>query len=251
MICDLSFYRKFAYELKREYPYLRVIFDYGSGVLGRILEPKNLFITKRNVHVSAIFTYREFEFLELIVADSLSNKNHELLLDSCFFQHDWEEINSSLLPYFHQLHFSKLIIDKVNSSRFLRDEDGEMLNCQDIEDFGSDLVSVVNKRLFEMLAYQITRKKFTLTDDDDVHAFGDDFFAAINQIGAYASFNLGANIESDSFLLSIAENFGEDLVELVCERAWSMDYHIREHFQLWIRDAFMEGDTKALRFLGP
>lgn len=249
MICDLSFYRKFAYELKREYPYLRVIFDYGSGVLGRILEPKNLFITKRNSHISAFFTYRDFEFLELIEADVLSNKKHEILLQSCY-QHDWEEIHSSLLPYFHDLHFSKLIIDKVDNSRFLRDEEGEMLNCQDIEDFGSDLVSVVNKRLFEMLAYQITRKKFTLTDDD-VHAFGEDFFAAINQIGAYASFNLGANIESDSFFLSIAENFGEDLVELVCERAWSMDYHIREHFQLWIRDAFMEGDTKALRFLEP
>lgn len=247
---DLSFYRKFAYELKREYPYLWLIFDYGSGVLGRFLEPKNLFITKRHAHISAIFTYRDFESLGLIEADSVSNKKHELLLQSCY-EHDWEEINESLLPYFDELHFSRLILKSVDDGRFVRDDDGEIINCPDNENFGDDLVSVVNKRLFEILIFQIERKKFTFTDDDDIRTYGEDLFAAINQIGPYASFNLGASIDSDSFLQTIAETFGEDLVELICERAKSMDYLIREHFQLWVRDAFMGGDTRALRFLGP
>lgn len=247
---DLFYYRKFAYELKREYPYLWVVFDHGNGVLGRLMNPKNLFITRRGKFISAIFTYRNFEFLELIEADRLSNKNHELIHES-YREHFWDEINLVLLPYFNELHFSRFILKNVDDSRYIRNEDGERINCPDSEDFGEDLVSVVNKRLFEILTFQITRKNFTLIDDDDVRAFGEDLFDVINQIGAYASFNLGASTKSDSYLQSIAENFGEDLVELICDRAKTMDNLIREHFQLWVRDAVTGGDIRALRYLGP
>ena len=59
-------YRKFAYLLKRRYPYLNIYLDYESGFLRRILEPKFLYITKSKHEFNVLFTYRRYENIEEI-----------------------------------------------------------------------------------------------------------------------------------------------------------------------------------------
>ena len=101
-------YRKFAYILKRRYPYLKIYLDYDSGLLRRILEPKFLYITKSNHTFNAIFTYRRYENIEEIGLNKFKPENHDLLVDS-YMYHDQAEINKSLLPYFGAIHFSNII----------------------------------------------------------------------------------------------------------------------------------------------
>ena len=241
-------YRKFAYLLKRRYPYLNIYLDYESGFLRRILEPKFLYITKSRHEFNVIFTYRRYENIEEIGLNKFNPENHELLVDS-YIYHDQVEINKSLLPYFKKIHFSEIIYSKVNKIRSLFDEDENLLEDKDQDNFDMNLIKFVNSVLLQSsLTIYAQEEKFDGIAESDLEAYGTDMIDMIKFLSKY-SYAASSNFVDDKVISDLNSEWGEDLIELIFQRALIFHNCIDDHFSKWRMDAYLDGDNKMLWLL--
>jgi hypothetical protein len=241
-------YRKFAYILKRRYPYLKIYLDYDSGLLRRILEPKFLYITKSNHTFNAIFTYRRYENIEEIGLNKFKPENHDLLVDS-YMYHDQAEINKSLLPYFGAIHFSNIIYFKVNKSRNLYDDDENLLENSDQINFGVDLINFVNCVLLQSaLNLFAPEEKFDGITESDIKAFGTDMIDMISFTSKYL-YAADSSFLNDKVVSDLNYEWGEELIELIVQRALCINHAVKDHFSQWRMDAYIDGDDKMLWLL--
>jgi hypothetical protein len=242
------FYKKFAYILKRRYPLLKIYLDIDSGFLRRIVEPKYLYLTKSNNQFNAIFTYRRYENITEIGLNKFNPKDHELLLDS-FIYHDKAEIDKSLLPYFPELHFSKIIHSKINKDRCLYDDDGNLLENKDEDLFGSDLIKFINITLLQSsLKIHSPEENFYEITESDLEAYGTDMFDMINFLSKY-SYAIDSDLESKKVIIDLNDEWGEELIELIIKRASSYHYYVKDHFLQWRMDSYLDGEDKMLWLL--
>jgi hypothetical protein len=240
-------YRKFAYLLKRRYPYLKIYLDYESGFLRRILEPKFLYITKSKYEFNVIFTYRRYENIEEIGLNKFKPEDHDLLVDS-YKYHDQDEINKSLLPYFEKIHFSSIIYSKVNNNRNQSDDEKLLENTDQIN-FGTDLINFANSVLLQSaLTIFAPEEKFDGIAQGDIQVFGTDMIGMINFISKYA-FATDSNFLNDKVINDLNSEWGEELIELVFKRALYINHEVKDHFSQWRMDAYIDGDDKMLFLL--
>lgn len=242
------FYKRFAYILKRRYPLLKIYLDIDSGFLRRIMEPKYLYITKLNNQFNAIFAYCRYENISEIGLNKFNPKNHELLLD-CFIRHDEAEINKSLLPYFSELHFSKIIYSKVNKDRCLYDGDGNLLEDKDEDFFGADLIQFINIILLQSsLAIHAPEENFFGITGSDLEAYGIDMLDMIKFLSKY-SYAVDSDLGSDKVILDLNYEWGEELIELIIKRSLSFNHYVKDHFSQLRMDAYLDGEDKMLWLL--
>jgi hypothetical protein len=239
-------YRKLAFEIKINYPLINISFDDEDDFLGKFINPTKLFITKSKFGLSAIFTYRRYEnLLEFGKGWTFKKDDHNLILDS-YINHDWIEIETVLKPYFNDYGFLKVISANVNSLRKIYNEELDSYNDLDAENFGDDLVEIINKYLFKIHSYNILRKDFDLISNDDVRVFGEDIFEATKEISMYIGFFGKLSFFDDEKFKLHREIFGDDLIEMIESRSKHFDYYIRKHFEEYIRDWYLSGDDRAL-----
>lgn len=239
-------YRKLAFEIKRNYPLINISFDDEDDFLGKFISPTKLFITKSKFGLSAIFTYRRYENLVEFGKGWRFNKNdHNLILDS-YINHDWSEIEGVLKPYFTDYGFSNVIFANVNNSRKKYNEEVDSFDDLDIENFGDDLVGVINKHLFNLHSYNILRRNFEPISNDDILAFGEDIFKTAEEISMHIGFFEHSSVFEDIRFELYREMFGDELIEMIESRSKYFDFYIRKHFEENIRDWYLNGDNRAL-----
>ena len=239
--------RKLAFRIKREYPVIKILFDSKNDLLSKLISPKRLFITKQKHRFNAIFTYRRYENIQDFGGSSFNIDEHKLILSSYLF-HDWKEIQETLNPYFNEIGFPKAIIEKVNKSRFNigSSEDEKDGFDLDVDDWGDDLVGVINNRLFELHSFNILKREFNFTTQDDIRAFGIDLFEVIQKICMHVGFVQNFNFIESDFLKNDVAAFGEELIGMIVDRSVHFRYEILEHFDEFIRDRYLDGDDHAL-----
>lgn len=238
-------YRKLAFEIKRKYPLINVSFDAKDDFLGRFNNPTKLFITKSKHGLNAIFTYRRYENLSEFGEGFFHKDEHQLILES-YINHERKEIEDVLKPFFNDFGFVKIICRNVNISRKKYNEDLDLDEDTDAENFGEDLVEVINKYLFDLHSYNILRGNFDLISNDDIRVFGKDIFDAAKEISMHVGFLERTNIFQDEKFHLYREMFGDELIEMIESRSEYFDFYIRQHFEESIRDRYLNGEDRAL-----
>jgi hypothetical protein len=227
--------RKLAFLIKREYPAIRIFLGSKNDLLGKLISPKRLFITKQKHRFNAIFTYRRYENIQDFGGSDFNIDEHELIFSSYL---NWKEIQETLNPYFNEIGFPKVIIEKVNKSRVNigSSEDENDTVETDIDAWGADLVGVVNNRLFELHSFNILKREFNFTTQDDIRAFGMDLFDVIQKICMHVGFVQNFNFIESDWLKNDVTAFGEELIGMIVDRSVHFRYEILEHFDEFIRD---------------
>ncbi len=201
-----------------------------------------------NYQFNAIFTYRRYENIAEIGLNKFNQKDHELLLDS-FIYHDEAEISKSLLPYFSKLHFSGIMHSKVNKYRCLYDEDENLLENNDVDFFGADLIQFINIVLLQSsLAIHSPEENFDGITESDLEIYGTDMFDMIKFLSKY-SYAADSDLACDRVIIDLNGEWGEELIELIIKRSSSYHRHVKEHFSQWRMDAYLDGEDNILRLL--
>jgi len=242
---DLLKYRKFAFNIKRNYPLINISFDSKDDFFSKLNSPTKLFITKSKLGLSAIFTYRRYENILEFSEGTFRHDDHELILES-YIDHCWNDIEFNLKPYFNDYGLPEVLFKKVNRSRKIYNEIYDTYVDSDVENFGDDLVEVVNKYLLKLHSYSILRKNYDLISTDDIKTFGEDMFETIKEISMNRGFIENFTAFNDEKFLLFREMFGDELIEMIESRSMYFDSYIRQHFNENIRDLYLSGDNRAL-----
>ena len=245
MADDKLKYRKLAFNIKRNYPLINISFDSKDDFLGRLIDPTKLFITKSKFGLSAIFTYRRYDNLSEFSHGFFKHNEHELVFES-YINHDWREIEEFLRPYFNDFGFIKIIFKNVNSARLNYNENSNVDEDSDVENFGDDLIEVINKYLFQLHSYSILKRVYHLISSTDISAFGKDIFEIIKEISMHVGFVENFHASDNEKFHQALETFGDEIIEIIESRSEYFDFYIRKHFEEYIRDWYLSGDDRAL-----
>ena len=245
---DLYKYRKLAFDIKRNYPLVALSFDSKDDFFAKLSSPTKLFITKSKYGISVIFTYRRYENILEFGNGDFKHNEHNLLLES-YISHDFKEIEETLNPYLKQIGFPQIIYRNVNRSREVTGDDEYSPIDIDCDNWGGDLVEVVNKYLLQIHLFNILKKNYNLINQDDIRAFGSDLFDVMKKTCMHVGFIENFNFRENKLFEDDISVFGDDLIEMIASRSVWTDYYIRKHFDEFIRDLYLEGDNKAFWYL--
>lgn len=210
----------------RIFPNIGIFFDPTEGVLGKITIPRRLFLIKRRKKILLVITKRRYEYVaDLLGFESLGTEN--LLFESYqageYVLHDFEEIFKFVVENEPEEHYLKILKVRYNRLDIACSED----LSSPVDIFGEDLVSLVNRACCHYIGRRFENSIDVLADNDG-EMFGNDLLELISDICLLAP-SIDNNLRNR--LLSDAVGiYGQDLVDLICEKSREIYRHIYFRF---------------------